>query len=502
MKILGILIAIVCFLLIFGHFFYSTKVSKTFGFSSNKKVNLLLILVATVLVFFIVVLKENSWIFMLFVCGAYLFFVHDYTNWNFVILRWFHLLESIVANIFFMFPSRKIKFVWVTWTDGKTTTNELIYHILKNAGKKVGIVSTVSIDNGAKRVTNESKMTTPDPFSLNKIFAQMRWNKLEYAVVEPSSHAIYQFRYWPAKFVAVGITNLSHEHLNFHKTMTKYFQAKAWLFRHYLTKWSIWVMPFDFEYGKELEKISKTSKMLKFSKDKKTDLYATNLKQNPEIECNLHIDWANAYIKTNLIWEFNIENILIAAWICKHIWLSLKDITKGINTFQPLPWRQEIVKSKNDLTFIVDFALTPNSLTHLYESIKKLNFKRQIAILWSCGGRNRDKVKRSIMWSIAWEKNDLVILTEEENYEEDWMEIIKWVEKWLVNSWLKNYKIIKDRKDAINYCIQNWQPWDVIIITWMGSFNTRKMWEQDIPWNDKNVILELLWENITPPAPL
>ena len=405
---------------------------------------------------------------------------------NFILDIYF-LSKSIVANIIYGFPYRWLIFIWVTWTDGKTTTNELIYHILKSAWKKVWIMSTHSYDLWVWQYTNDTKMTTNSHIIIQKNLKEMRKNWVKYVVLEPSSHWIYQFRFWPIKFKCVSITNLTNEHLDFHKTMYKYFRTKAKLFK-YVSKDSIWIIPKTFKYNKELKNISKTSKIWEFDKTQKCDLFAEDIKQKPELKLKLNIFWEKINLETKMIWDFNIDNILIALWITRFLWLTKKEIKKAVENFSTVPGRQEIIKSDKWIDFIIDFALTPNSSECLYKAIKQLWYKRQIALFWSCGWRYKDK--RPIMWEIAEKNNDLVILTEDENYEENWMDIIKDIASWFKDK--KNYKIIQDRKMAIEYAFKKWKKWDVIVLAWMGSFNSRQMWDNNIPWNEKEVVKKLI----------
>jgi len=378
----------------------------------------------------------------------------------------------------------------------------MIYHILQKAWFKVGIMSTISLDVGNGKISNQSKnkLTSLTHRDFAKHMRQARKNGLEYMVVEPSSHAIYQYRFWPAKFIAVGITNLTHEHLDFHQTMDHYFMTKAQIFYKRLYKHSIGIMPYNFQFKSQLQHKSKVTQLLHFSQDQESSIYAQNIQEHPQIEFQLNIDekhfnhqdkklnLSTIHIKSQLLWRFNIDNMMIAAGICKHLQVTNNDIKAWLDSFQSPAGRVEELKLKSGTTVIVDFALTPHALTQLYTSFQKLHYNKQIAVFGATG--NRDKKKRPQMWKIATELNDFVFITEDENYDEDGKDIIANIQSGIDNKNYSNYKIVQDRKSAIQEAIRMAGPHDVILLTGMGNFDTRKMGKQQIPRNDKKVVLE------------
>jgi len=374
-------------------------------------------------------------------------------------------------------------------------------------------MSTISMDLGKWKSGNLSrdKLTSLTHWEFNKFMKEAKNNGLEYMVIEPSSHAIHQYRFWPAKFVAVGITNLTHEHLDFHGSMDHYFQTKSKMFSKWLYKYSFGIMPKKFEYADILKKKSNVGKLLTFSKEDKSEVSARNIKEHPELEFDLGFDEVKfnknhpedkhpesvLHIRSKMSGLFNIDNILIASGICKHLALDNEQIKLWIETCTPLPWRVEIIKTQDNITIVVDFALTPNALTQLYTSFKKMDYKKQIAVFGATG--DRDKKKRTLMWKIAVELNDFVIITEDENYSEDGIKIMKQIEKWINSNSHDKYKLIQDRRLAIAESINMADSWDVILLTGMGNFSNRKMWDKKIPWNEKTVAMEeakKLWKVI------
>lgn len=400
-----------------------------------------------------------------------------------------------MANIQYKRPSKGIKCIGVTWTDGKTTTNELIYHIMKKAWFKVGIISTISIDVWNWKTDNTSKMTSLTHFVFNKYMAQAKQNGIEYMIVEPSSHALFQYRIWPSKFIAVGFTNLTHEHLDFHGTMDKYFDAKAELFYKHLLPNSIWIFPKDFHYRDKLKDVSKVDTLLSFSQHKEAWIYTENIEEKPEIQADVCIrnteetkcrEWL-FHFKSKLVGKFNIDNVLIAIAICRHIWVSDQKIVQWLETASNPAWRLDVIKTKEDITVIVDFALTPHALTTLYKSFKDIDFNTQIAVFGATG--SRDKKKRPVMGELATQLNDFVIITEDENYVENGADIIEDIVAGIPEE-RNNYKVVQDRRNAINTALKMAEKDDVILLTGMGNFTSRTMWKKKIPRNDKAVVLE------------
>ncbi len=404
--------------------------------------------------------------------------------------RQYKKIVSMFFCIIYKCSVKKIKFIWITWTDWKTTTSELVYHILKQAWFKVWIMTTISLDIWKWKQKNptKNKLTTMTPKDFHKYIFQAYKNWLEYFVLETSSHSLYQYRVFPVKFSAVAITNLTHEHLDMHKTMEKYFLAKSELF-YFVKKDSIWIYPKNFQYYKKLKSISKVSKLLSFSvDDKNSDIFADQIEQKPFLKAQINIDSDSFFIETKMIWLFNLENILIAIGIANYIWVWVKDIISWIKIFESPWWRVQIIHTKKWVDVVIDFALTPNALEKLYWTFQNLWYKKLIAVLWATW--DRDKKKRPIMWKIAISYNDFSIFTEDENYSEDWKKILEDIVSEIIDK--KKYKIIQDRKKAIEYSLTYASKWDVVLITGMGNFTSRKMWDKQIEWSDEKVVQDFL----------
>ncbi len=279
----------------------------------------------------------------------------------------YHLVRAFLANALYFYPSRKLVIIGVTGTDGKTTTVNLIHHILTKAGYKAAIWSTLS----------SAHTTTPDAFKLQKFLAQAVKNGCSHVVLEVSSHAIDQNRIWGIKFTVGVLTNIAdHEHLDYHKTFENYHQTK-----------------------------------LKF----------LNSCQFPITKDN----WPNNFrFETSLLGEFNRQNILSAVGAGLALKIPKETIQIAIKNFEPPAGRLEIVVKK-PFTVIVDFAHTPQAFEKVLPVVKKLG-KRLIHVFGATG--DRDRAKRPIMGKIASQFDDIIILTSEDTYTENPTAIIAQVE--------------------------------------------------------------------------
>ncbi len=271
-----------------------------------------------------------------------------------------HWVEAVAAGIYYGFPGRKLKVIGVTGTDGKTTTTNLIYHILTAAGFKTAVLSTLS----------SAHTTTPDSWKLQRFLAQSAKNKCTHVVLEVSSHAIDQHRIWGINFAVGVLTNIAdHEHLDYHKTFENYKNTKM----KFINSCKIKILP------------------------QKSRRY-----------------------ETKLVGDFNMQNIASAVAVAKAMNIDDKIIKTAVANFEPPAGRLEVITRK-PFTVIVDFAHTPQAFEKVLPEVKKMG-KRLIHV-FGCTG-DRDKTKRPLMGSIAAKYDDEIILTHEDTYSENPEKII------------------------------------------------------------------------------
>ncbi len=373
--------------------------------------------------------------------------------------NFFHLFESVVAAVYFGFPGKKMVIVGVTGTDGKTTTVNLIHHILTTAKIKTGMWSTIS----------SAHTTTPGRWRLQKFLAECVRNGDTHAVVEVSSHAIDQNRLWGIDFTVGVLTNIAdNEHLDYHKTFTSYAKTKL----RFLQTCKKVVLP-----------------------EAVPQLSISNFKPRLDRSQFSISQWDKYHYQTKLPGDFNRLNILAAAAACRELGLDEETIRKAVAGFEPLPGRLEIL-AKKPFTVIVDFAHTPQAFENVLPVAKKMG-KRLIHV-FGCTG-DRDKGKRPLMGAIAAKYDDVIILTHEDTYSENPGKIMDEIEKGISlgnkgNRGDGGYYKIGDRGEAIHKALMLAKPGDVVLLTGVGHQKTMNIGGREIPWSDQKAVLNFLDE--------
>ena len=406
----------------------------------------------------------------------------------------YHLFQAVLANIRFGFPSRKLKVIGVTGTDGKTTTTQMITKILEEAGKKVALASTINFKIGQKEWTNLSHFTTLSAFAVQKFIKQAVEKDCEYLVLETSSHSLDQYRVWGIDYKTAVITNITREHLDYHKTMESYRQAKRKLFNNA----EVAVVNLDMENPEKFLECN-AKKILGYSLKKNQNKFQ-NLDTKPETivaeNIDLEIDKSmfavgNQKFTLNIPGDFNIENALAAISVGVSENIDLEICSRGISKISNIPGRMEYISNERGLNILVDFALTPDALKKLYSLLAKIKKPEAkiIAVFGACG--ERDRGKRPIIGEIVSQYADLVIVTNDEPYHEDPMQIIQEIVGGIKNKKEgENFFIIPDRREAIKKALHLSVSGDVLAITGMGAEESMIVGDKKIPWNDKKVILE------------
>lgn len=416
-----------------------------------------------------------------------------------------HRLKGMAAAIKYGFPGRKMVIIGVTGTNGKTTTTHMIEHILDLAGKKVAMISTSDFSINGKHKPNLSKKTTLSPFKTQKFLADCVKKKVDYVVIEASSHALHQSRLWGIPFAISVITNITHEHLDYHGTLEKYAEAKKILFknvsrncdrtepetvRHIPHQKAFILNTADQFY----EKFKQVHCPVNISYGLgQGDLQANNItftKYGSRFGLNYQNETIG--IQFPLVGGFNVENALAATGAALSCQLPLSEIKKGLESFEGVGGRMERIKSPAGFEVIVDFALTPDALDKLYSVLRETATGRIIGLIGSCG--DRDKEKRPTMGEIVASYCDLTIVTDEEPYTEDPKAIMQAVLEGAkkVKKMGEGLELIEDRYTALEHAVKEAEVGDIIVVTGMGSFQTRTMNQGPIPWDERAVAREII----------
>ncbi|GHU52965.1 UDP-N-acetylmuramoyl-L-alanyl-D-glutamate--2,6-diaminopimelate ligase 1 [Clostridia bacterium] len=358
---------------------------------------------------------------------------------------------------FFGNPHKKMKFIGVTGTNGKTTETSIIKYSLASCGKKVGLIGTIQNEIGDTVIHTEN--TTPFCYELFELLAKMAEQNCEYVVMEVSSFGLEQKRIGPIHFDIAVFTNLTRDHLDEHGSMENYFQAKKLLFSICNTA----IINIDDEYGKRLYDEINCNK-LAFSTKILTDYYSYDIK----LGANGSEFWYNylsdneiksQYIKSKLIGMFNISNITACLTVCEYLGF---DVFDAIEKYGGTRGRCEVIPTGKNFTVICDYAHTPDALENVLKSIKEYCLGR-IICLFGCGG-NRDKTKRPIMGAIVSEYADILIVTSDNPRDEDAGTIIDDI---LVGV-TKPYEKIINRRQAIEHSLKIAQKDDIILLAGKG----------------------------------
>ena len=394
---------------------------------------------------------------------------------------------SNLAACFYDYPSKKLKVIGVTGTNGKSSTTFIIRHILKTLGKKCGLIGTVEVDNGEKVV--QAKLTTPQPLDLQRYFYDMVNNNCEYAVMEVSSHALALQRVANVDFAIAGFTNLSQDHLDYHSSMEEYRDVKSQLFERAKEAAIINADDYSGEYMASKAQVPVT--YYSCNKSLTNGIFITDINLGGKgTEFVLHYKSTEYKVKTSLVGKFNIYNILLSFGLISHFNINQADIVKAITSFPTIPGRFEAIES-DGITVIIDFAHSPDGLANVLKTSRSI-CKGNLTIVFGCGG-DRDRTKRPIMGEIAAEyANDLVI-TSDNPRTEDPKQIIEDICEG-VRKHNTEFMVEVNREKAIEYAINKAQKGDIILIAGKGHETYQIVGDKVLPFDDKLVAEQKLRE--------
>jgi len=373
----------------------------------------------------------------------------------------YHLAQAILANIKYGFPSRKLHVIGVTGTNGKTTTCFMIWNMLNHAGLKTGLMTTVAW--GVKNLKPElGHMTTVDAFTLNKRIASIKKQGAKYLVLEVTSHALAEYRTLGIPIEIAAFTNLTHDHLDYHKTIAKYRAAKGKLFKK--AKFSI--LNADDPATKFYVKMARkyTTYGIKNGKNRAKSIKLT--------VSGVEYSFDDIDIKTNIPGQFNVYNSLAAVLVGEKLGLTHEQITNGISSLESVEGRMNIIDEGQPFTVIVDYAHAPDALEKVFASIK--DHKGKIISVHGGAGR-RDPSTRPIRGEILAKNSDIVIITEDDSRDEDPEKIAEG----FIDGATKAGKVLGkdllkelDRKKAIKLALDMAKKDDLVLILGKGHEKT------------------------------
>lgn len=387
------------------------------------------------------------------------------------------------------FPARGMRVIAITGTNGKSTTASYVNEILKAAGYKTAVLTTVYYEIDGGRQSNKTHYTIDKQSIVQSFFANARRAGVDFVVLEVTSHALDQGRIMGVPVEIAVITNLTQDHLDYHGDMDEYARVKSRLLSNYGAKWAVlnaddgW---YDYFLHQSAAKV--------YSFGKKTGVVARiqNVKVTDKgSDAKLATEATKLPIKTSLIGEFNVYNAAAAASVGFILEIKAKTVQQGITNLKFVSGRMEPVDVGQKFKVLVDFAITPDALEKALISLKKIA-KGKVRVVFGATG-DRDKSKRPLMGTVAAENADFIYLTDDETYTEDPETIRQAVYAGIkaVNAEGKT-QIIPDRKKAIKQAFKDAKRGDIVLLTGIGHEDSRNMGGKQIPWNERQVAVKLL----------
>ena len=400
----------------------------------------------------------------------------------------YHLFCALLAALIFRYPASKLKVIGVTGTDGKTTVVHLIYEILKAAGKRVSMISSVKAEIGGKEYQTGFHVTTPNSWLLQRFLRKAVDRGAEYMVLETTSHALDQHRVFRIPFEIGILTNVTHEHLDYHKTYENYLNTKLKLLKRAKIaivnredeSYEKSKVPFDSAQGRRRPKSKVQKKVITYG-IKNGDVTSHNFK-----------------FTTPLIGDYNQYNCLAAIAAAKTLGVKDEIIKKAVLGFKGVVGRFEFINTGRDFQVVIDFAHTPNALEQVLKTLRSM-VKGRLIHVFGCAGL-RDKKKRPMMGKISAQYADIIILTEEDYRTEDVNKIIEQIaegcnrktknQKPKTKNTYQKLKILRitDRQKAINQAIKLAGRGDLVLLTGKGHERSLCLGKREYLWSEHEAV--------------
>jgi hypothetical protein len=401
---------------------------------------------------------------------------------------------DVIVPYFYDYPARAMRVIGITGTNGKTTTSYLVRAILRHAGKRVGLIGTIQVMMEDEVFPTAN--TTPDVIVMQQLLSEMRARGMDVVVMEVSSHALDQGRVAGIEFDTAVFTNLTQDHLDYHKTMENYARAKARLFEYVSAQGAksgkTAVLNAD-DAASETMRAHTHCPVISYGVERDAGLMAKGVHLAQDgMELTLMYDGAQlAHLHIGLTGLFNVSNVLAAtgAALAEHV--SAADIAAALTVFTGVPGRFELVREGQPFSVIVDYAHTPDGMENVLRTARAVTAGRIIAV-FGCGG-DRDRTKRPIMGRMAAELADIAILTSDNPRTEDPAAILDEVETGVLPViGAKPYKKLVDRRTAIFHAVGAAQAGDTVVILGKGHENYQILKDKTIHFDDRETAREAI----------
>ena len=410
----------------------------------------------------------------------------------------YHKMRAVTANIMYWFPSRWMIIIGVTGTNGKTTTSNVIGKWLVQAGKKVFMFTTVNYIIDGVEYQNDTKMTSPDAFTLQRLFSEAKKAGCTHAVIETASHGIAMNRVWWLDYDIAVLTNITQDHLDLHGSMENYVNTKLKLFTGLIRSKRIpWIkktaiINIDSEYQEVFTDETYDSLITYGVYSDSANLKARDVENLSDgTKFYVSIPWQDLEISTKLLWDFNIYNITAAIWVFISLWIKSSKINEIVKHISPVPWRMESVPNNEWFKIYIDYAHTADALEKVLQVLDEHKWDgRIITVFWATW--DRDKSKRPVMWRVVANKSDIVFLTQDDDYSEITENIMKDVLPGIERKEWEDFWIIADRGEAIRTALLTAKEGDTVLLAWKGDEHVMITNNWAIEWHDRTFTESIL----------
>lgn len=392
-----------------------------------------------------------------------------------------------LASFFYGEPSKRLKMVGISGTNGKTTTSYMFAEICKQAGKNVGVIGTLGVRYGSKII--KTNLTTPDSVFLQKTLADMLHAGVEYVVMEVSAHALYYEKIGDISYAACIFTNLTQDHLDFFRDMQEYKQAKLKLFQE---KCGIAIVNGDDAVGREIGKMRGDLGLetVYYGMETPSEAFAVITDESLKgTECILNLEDALCRASIGLIGRHNVYNALAAAYCAVKLGFDVASISQGISALKEIDGRLQWVGALRGGEVYVDFAHTPDGIAKSLKTLKQ-HCQGRLICLFGCGG-NRDKTKRAIMGEYVAKQADFSVITSDNPRYEDPLDIISEIEKGY-RRFSSCYVVVPDRAVALDYALDFLKRKDILLVAGKGGEEYQEIMGIKHPFHDHTVLTKLI----------
>lgn len=409
-----------------------------------------------------------------------------------------HWLEAILMNLRYGFPARDLKVIGVTGTDGKTTTSTWIYTMLNEAGIKTGLMTTIGYGTPNNWRQNYVHMTTVSSAELMRRIKELKAEGIEWLVLETTSHALAQHRVWGIPYSVAVMTNVNHEHLDYHGTFERYRNAKLQLFQ--LTNQNrrglrTGIVNADDPSAQLFA--AAVAHPIRYGL-KGGDLLAQDIKAEAEgSSFTVKFNNYELRLRANLPGQFNVANALATVGVGVALGLQSDRIEKGIAALKFVEGRMNTIEEGQDFTAIVDFAHTPDSFEQILGDLKRAS-KGRLIVLFGSAGR-RDEAKRAIQGRIAGKYADVVVVTEEDDRDVDGKQIMEQIAAGAIESGKirdKDLFLVHDRTEAIEFAVNQAQAGDTVVFLGKGHEKTIERADGEHPWDETAEVRKALKQRV------